>query len=457
MVLLHVIFCDAPKHNHMEGQVTPMPLLVGICTDRGSNVLAGVREIGGSYFCLCHLLKSAVDGLLDPAGVFYCEELRSITDVSLATAQFRGNAQNLRALQVSAPPDVAHLTVLNKNLTRWEGLAANCKRTLQLKDGLQKLFEAPEATQAFLQQANICLEDTSFPDNTYFDDLQFVYNLLVPLQVLSKRAQSATEPVMMFARMWISEALAAFEPVDTDLGCHAIIRNAFKTAITHFLGDLITLPSMVTKAALLNPVDRDATVNLSQSDISCMWDELIQDAFELGRLGKNGNQDDNEVSIAEFELVKYSAKVVALDLAKERQKEHAGDLPSIIKGFWLVKDHVRPIFLPAVRQFMAMPLASSSPEQIFSFTGNLVSDKRTSFTTANVEALTVIKSFMSQPQFSLKSLSELLDSKAKEAAERKRLRMEEQRTQLQDEIAQRQKKLQTLTHDDSGSGAEDNF
>ena len=55
---------------------------------------------------------------------------------------------------------------------------------------------------------------------------------------------------------------------------------------------------------------------------------------------------------------------------------------------------------PVVRQYAGMPISSSKPEAVFSYTGEVVTKKRNGLHVSSVEAMAVVNDFTRQPDYS---------------------------------------------------------
>ncbi len=406
-VLSVVVLSDlAMEEVPVEREAGLGPTLARAVTDRGANMRKTAQLLVGgddADACLCHLIKSGVDALLSPTHRLFCRTLLEDTSVSMALATFiRSSSVNLKTLQSHASAETAHLTISSRNDTRWEGLITNLERVLEMKEGVQGAFGDEEALSLFLRVIEVKSED--FPSDAFFDRLQFMYDMLLPLRVLSKRAQGVNAPVMLWAVTWIGETIDSFEPCVNDTPTKAAVRTSFAAMANYFLQPLITGVTTYTKAAMLSPLNYLVSRRLSQQTRDEIWGELLDDAVAYAP-----REESESKKLLQRKMFDLATASVRADIEAAWEKKLVGE--PAFKEFWLgprqqasgYSFDARGPLIPVLKSYMSMPLASSYAESSFSFTGALVTKKRINLTASNVEAISVIQDYMRQNEFSFES------------------------------------------------------
>jgi hypothetical protein len=186
---------DARWDWHFKSDSQPEPMRGAIVSDRGANVRAARDSLvpQDSENCFCHLLDSAVRSVYAEDGAFHSADFfRDLVVIDILSKGLRSQPMHMRAFQLKCPADVAHLTVVTDQTTRWEALVRECERALALKEGFNIFFHDRAELKESLEKR--CPADVF--EGSYWTRIESYKHLLEQFRVASKTSQCETEPTM---------------------------------------------------------------------------------------------------------------------------------------------------------------------------------------------------------------------------------------------------------------------
>lgn len=369
------------------------PLFGGIVKDRGANVrragynLVGEDDEADSVDCFTHLLKSVIDRVMSDTGDRRAyRDLKFILSVS---SNVRGSLDGLALFESAAGADVAHLTPLRENDTRWNGYDMSVKRFLQQKDAWIRFAEDP----AVLSSLTESYSDVGFPDDPFFQRASFLSAMFGIFMQASKWGQKQRAPLLPFLVKRIHELKSQLEPADGDSNFESCLREAFLSAVEELLDPLVHGVTAATKAAALNPeimLEDFLSAKEIEDSVRALKHEtalfVLPEEPGLMALKRKAQTGLFKAAYASLEL--------------ERRKA----VPRSMEDFWKGMEREYSSMNTLARLYLSMPVSAVKPETVFSFTGALVSKRRTGLKPDNVEAMAVINDFTRQDGYSFETL-----------------------------------------------------
>ena len=343
-------------------------------------------------------------------------DCRLLLDVS---GYLRKHDDSAGIVKKECDDEVKHLSFLNKNETRWEGLMMCLQRMLQLQSGLKKIFVIGSSERDVLLQEVGCTTETLFPSDAFWSRVRFYVKLLEPVHVLSKNAQATSAPVMLQAFKWVHLLLASFRPSDLDSSFEAAVRANASIVFDRLLRPLVSGVSPYTKAAFLNPEIKNLKDLLNADKLGDCEEELLSDTMLFV-------EEENSETRKLLAIVEMSQFKLLVLRARET------DVP--FQAFWLKYRSKMPGLYDVACMYMSMPISSSKAESVFSHSGDIVSQKRTRFKVDTVEMILVIKDLIGGQYYTLEAFQnaflEMLRKLERDASEYDRMREEDEQREL---------------------------
>ena len=429
----------------------PVPMMGLVVKDRGANVkaageeLVGEEDAGDAVHCAAHLTKSVVDAVvLNPKSKHYDVSMGRDVDLLMRVATYvRGSEDGRRVFKNNAPAAIAHLQPLKDNPTRWEGIDISISRALKVKKSWVAFCEDPDARTALLQDCN--QEESDFPSDAFFRRLELYKTMLDPLRIFSKTCQKMHHALMPRLVFLIARVQDGFES-RREASPSAALRAKFLSGVNEHLIPLVRGTTVATKAALLSPESVDISKYLTEEDIKENWREIKREALLL--LSTTANVGMNVAA-------KQASKAqVAVARARLSAATAEGARPSW-QAFWKAHESEVPLFMPIVRLYMSMPISSVKPETVFSYAGELVTKKTSSWSVASVESMVLVNDFTRQVDFDFDVVLEEMEKLVKE--QNAQLEAKEERARERLERIRSLRNLLKEGEDEEGGDNADNF
>ncbi len=299
---------------------------------------------------------------------------------------------------------------VHRNDTRWTGLADSVAKFLKMRDVFFVEDEHAEATRrVILQDWPADLSQDVF-QNKYWKRMKGYSEMLVPLGVAARSAQSLSVPTGSRVPKFMFDMKTAWEKAVNSAAKHAVreFGQALLDCLSKRCNKYINVPGNTMKAAVLDPSQSRflRSFGVSADVIAQSWLGVVKEAEDEFDATHNGEVEEEPIAeeriddgaegggnLAEISIAK--GQVDALKGMLMRCKFLSDDVdPLRFYRLDVLKCRTyAPLACRVAANLLAIPAGESHSERVFSWAGGFVTKLRNRLSDETVQELVVMYDF----------------------------------------------------------------
>jgi hypothetical protein len=288
---------------------------------------------------------------------------------------------------------------VHRNDTRWTGLADSVAKFLKMRDAFF-VEEAEACNQAILEDWPVHLSDDVF-QYAFWDRLRGYNDLLVPLCIATKSAQSLSIPTGSRVPKFISDMRAAWKRFGDARGALAEVK-AFGDALLKCLSQRCDKYINTVKAAVLDPSQSRFLLDygVSKEVIDLSWEAIVlegKDEYSQSQKAA-GNQFEDVMDVVDVADTIVRGQVVVLRqfLGRSTVPSASGDPLEFYRENMFQCTTFAPLACRVATNLLAIPAGESHSERVFSWAGGFVTKLRNRLADETLQELVVMHDFFPQ-------------------------------------------------------------
>ena len=326
-------------------------------------------------------------------------------------------------MQEIAGFDVAQKFV-HRNDTRWTGLGDCLVKFLKMRDSFF-VEEGEDARVAILEDWPAELSQDVF-QYTFWDQLRGYSDLLLPLNIVAKSAQSLSFPTGSRVPKYISDMRTAWTRTIAKLGNEEVkgFGDALLKCLTKRCNKYLTHPCNTLKAAALDPSQSRFLLDygVSQEVVDDTWDAIVKEGMDEYRAMQKDGGDGlglyDGFDDAEEGIVKGQVAALRSFLKKSQVPANSDDPLSFYRTNVFHCTTYAPLACRVATNLLAIPAGEAHSERVWSWAGGFVTKLQNRLADDTLQELIVMYDFFRSDQVSWEEFKQSFARALREATER---------------------------------------
>jgi hypothetical protein len=309
---------------------------------------------------------------------------------------------------------------VHRNDTRWTGLADSVAKFLKMRDAFF-LEEAAACNQAIIEDWPVHLSDDVF-QYAFWDRLRGYNDLLIPLCIATKLAQSLSVPTGSRVPKFISDMRGAWKRLSNARGVFAHVKafgDALMECLSRRCDKYVNRPCNTVKAACLDPSQSRFLLDygVSQEVIDQSWDAIVCEGKDEYLQAQKAAGDNFDEETAEM-IVNGQVKILRQFLSKSTVPGDSDDPLVFYRGNMFGCTMYAPLACRVATNLLAIPAGESHSERVWSWAGGFVAKLRNRLADDTLQELVVMYDFFRSKRCLWEEFKESFARALRAAAER---------------------------------------